>query len=351
DGLSRNAERDEALADLERLLGEPPAAPEADRKPEANGASSREAAPAAREIVFPDGLRVPFDAARAMLSADQAPRPPRAPAAAPTPDRNGLQVAWVFETGDRSPITCVLAAGEDRLVVADQQGTIYWIDRRTGKLLRASESALAAATPGRSQVQYQMGNTYSSEEVEVQAPLPAAATGGRVFAPSAQEVRCLEPDGGVAWTARPEPAASETAAWPPGVSFNPAGQGLPPSFENPLLVFLDGTRLLTFNSRSGTAAAFSCRNGKLLWQWQLPPGPASVPGMQFTGGATASDGRLFVYGSTGALLDSATGRVIWSLDPARARTFPFRLEDPEAAAAETPAPPPAPAFPSFAMGR
>jgi hypothetical protein len=103
----------------------------------------------------------------------------------------------------------------------------------------------------------------------------------------------------------------------------------------PLLLFIDGDRLLAYNRTTAVAAALDRRNGKLIWEREvLPPDdssqtPAAYGLSDFSSGASFSAGRLLVYGRHAAVLDSATGKTIWTFEAGRARSFPIKLPSPE----------------------
>jgi hypothetical protein len=97
---------------------------------------------------------------------------------------------------------------------------------------------------------------------------------------------------------------------------------------------VDGDRVFAFNPASGEALAVDGPSGKLLWERTLPGEGQSIA--WDNGGMSLADGRLLAYGASAAVLDPASGEVVWAFDPSRAqRAFPLRLEAPRDASAAT----------------
>ena len=46
-------------------------------------------------------------------------------------------------------------------------------------------------------------------------------------------------------------------------------------------------------------------------------------------GASYSEGHLFVYGRSAAILDTSNGEVVWSFEGNKVRSFPLELQSPE----------------------
>ena len=359
--LGRGAARGQAIQELERLTKD---------GGEARAAGDRVF------VQFPDGLAASLAAARKLLTATlpQAEKPPLRDRTGPLPP---LKVKWVFESGANSPVTRILLLDPlpkvshlplpkvsdlregipaipsqyppeglkpsgGRVLICEQGGGMYCLDRATGKLLwqggpaagpapRKAVKAIPAPPP----VSYQgsfRGRGYFAPPPRYYAarpqepslpPLPLTDGEGRIFVPAVGSVDCHSAaDGHLLWRAEVGGAA------PPSANLDP---GMPIPGPTYVSVCLRKDTVLAFDPPSSRVAAFDRATGKLRWDRTLQ-GQAQATATCFNSGASLSGDRLLVYGRHAAILDADTGEVAWSFEPSRVQPFPLKLVEPEGAA-------------------
>ncbi|MFW6161792.1 MAG: PQQ-binding-like beta-propeller repeat protein [Planctomycetota bacterium] len=330
--LGRTEARDEAIAELQRVVRQKPPEPlRKDDEPEDGAEPDDHAEPKAEEtpaqgIVFPDGLVLSLEAALSMLRAG-----PDAEQRAPT-DRRGpmppLTARWAFDTHGAA-VTHILPVDDQRTLISDLGGSLYCLETATGKLLwervRTVQAATAAETAQPSSPHAIRLRTWGGpvhpamlaaareeEPKQFLPPQPVADGRGRVYVPNAGRLECLAAEGGILlWRA----------------SFGYRGS---PSHQVPaVLAFAQDGRVLAFEPLGGMAAALDPETGKLLWEQRLTSDEAETADVTWQrAGASLSGDRFLVYGARVAILDAETGAVHWSLDPSRLRPFPVRLDEP-----------------------
>ena len=278
-------------------------------------------------IQFPDGLSVSVGAALRTLRGPQ--RGNGEPQEAPVnegPLRN-LVADWAFMTDWQTPIVQILPIGGGDVILFDQRGCVYRVEGGSGKLIwRTTSAAMAPALSPLEAREDVSPVPYPRQKVT--APVDArllprcvADSEGNVFLPFREHVVSLSAqDGKPVWVAQMggEPFA-------------------PHAVSTPVVVFLDGERVLAYNRATATASAFDRRNGKLVWERQIVPRIAATKGRSrssntvndFSSGASFSAGRILVYGWDAAILDSRTGDTIWQFETGSPRSFPITLSPPD----------------------
>ncbi|MFP4055440.1 MAG: PQQ-binding-like beta-propeller repeat protein [Candidatus Brocadiia bacterium] len=333
--LGREEARDEAIAELERVVAEAPGAAEEEQKkpPEPQGGEQEAPAPV---IAFPDGLAVSLAAAKKLLTSK--PVEPRGPPAA---DRRGplpkFRVQWVFESDYGAAVSKILPLSQGRVLVSDLGGALYCLDLRTGKLLweRSGGGRGSARGPGQmasasasvsvyrgsgpyypsAYVRSRYGRARQPAATGMRPAVPVADGRGRVVMPSAAGLSCYAAgEGKLLWRAAVggAPVAS-------------GGEESPP----PVSAFAHEDTVVAWRPEACAAACFEASSGKLVWERQLAC--ESGAGAEWhRSGASVDGGRLLVYGPCAAVLDARTGEVVWSFEPSRVRRFPVRLGGPGA---------------------
>lgn len=306
--------------------------------------------PAALEITFPDGLALPLEAALNQLieptsekSGEEASS--QGPVGAP-------ELAWVFEANPGTRILQLEPVGGS-LMILDDAGTLYRVDRATGKLIWQETHRTGVESDALTQfpdpnvisisgfsAQFQQvglpgslgnatqifvsGSRWSfggSTIANVKSPRRFVCDDqGRLYTPVGREIeaRSIE-KGDLIWTAH---------LGDPGGTFpQDARAGLArPETQ----IRLEGGRLLTFVPETSVAAAIDPATGKLLWERRLES-PKSENGrsplLSLNSGAAARDGHFFVYGRQAEILDAATGSTLWRFDSKASGTFPISLRD------------------------
>ncbi len=349
-GLGRIDARDAVIRELTAVAGE-------------GGAGVEQIA-----ISFPDGLTISLKAAVDLLREPI----PGSITGAIAPTRGPLgesAVAWAFEADPRTRILQLGTSGTGGdLFVLDDQGTLYRVDRGSGKLVWRERFGLpeeanrdSSTTPRRGSGQggitisnsyyqiQQQGGTITVQQL--MAPYQAVTLGGGSPRSSQQNVklvklprqmklagndRILLPVGRILEARSTEDGALLWSADLESVSAAATDGGAAPGIARPeMRLELAGDRVLAFLPETSTVAAVDLASGKLIWMRRIEGG-ADSDGAVFSlnSGATYRDGKVFVYGRESVVLDAADGSVIWRFDGGGVRTFPITLM--EAAVAEGP---------------
>lgn len=310
-GLTRPVPRDEAIAELERLVTE-------------GIPGTGQTASDIREIAFPDGLTISLDHARRVLSS----REPTAPQwNDPLQSRGGLppfELDWVFDSGGGTAIGAVVPLDDKRLLAADTSGQAYCLDRKSGKLLWQRESIIPTSTTtqtynaqtypqGYGGPSYYTQQTRSLSRVAVQ---PLVDAGGHLYVPSAGLVSCYKSsDGKLLWRVQ----TALVQATGPG---DRVQAGVAPR------VFLRKDGLLAYDPTTGSITRIDRDSGKVVWEKKLEV-DTTIPVSDVNSGASLLGHRLMVFGRKTGIVDVNTGVVEWSIDPKRVRHFPIELTEPE----------------------
>lgn len=275
-------------------------------------------------VNFPDGLVLSVDAASDFLK----PRPPSevagtVPTASFLLDQPALR--WAFELPGDSRITFVGRAGT-AVVIFDDGGTVHVIDTVTGKLAwresygeRAGEGSRRrpaafdeVAVPG------YLSRALDEEEMSGKAARSFALGTDRFFLVRDDEFCAFAvADGSLLWSAPLiAPAAAKayaaSAASRPAVSF-----------------VVEGDRAVVFVPSTQTLTCFGTDSGKLLWTTTIGEAMKEETGGMFSlnTGLTLREGHVFVYGHDSAILDAASGKVVWSFSGEESAIFPLVLRE------------------------
>lgn len=356
--LGRNAERDAARQELERsfaqqdqieealaataqksaanVVGKPspaqsatPAAtaaatPSAQKHSDAQDAGKQDkdgtsAKPAPKRIVLPDGASAVRDALALLLAPAVAQKPQSAPAPLLPQGLN-----WCLDH-DGSSIDDALPAGEGRLVLTSSAGSIFCVDSRTGKLLwkSASSPVAPAVDSDPSGMSYSlmvrrahymmmsgmMPNVFTNNPANPFGSLPAtnksvASAPSGVLAVVNNAIVCLDPQTGKRrWETAPVDAAS----------------------TGPMYIRYANKICLGYVPAKALVFACDAASGKLLWSTKYSAADCP-PEMLPLCGWDADDRRVFVYGASAAILDTATGRPLWTFEDTDVATFPLTLK-------------------------
>ncbi len=303
--LGRSDERDQALAELDRLA-------RAGRPVDAK-------APA--RVSFPSGLGMSIDTARRMLTGPL-PSHQNSPADAsgaprgPVPDDGRLDVLWRFDSPGQVPVLAVLDPGDGRLLLVDATGTIWGVSAATGKVLWQRERAIPSVALGQASVAGtdQYGRPYHVNGLNrVTPPLLDA---DRLYHGSGGAVVCLAADDGrVLW---------QTLMLTGGPS---AGAGI-----SPLSLTVHGRHLWAYDPTDHKLLVIDRDTGKLTDEWALTASPSRSPGagapMAACCGAWRHGPTWLVYGTSASIVDLDRREEVWSFASAESGQFPLRLEAP-----------------------
>jgi len=278
----------------------------------------RSAAPSSEDgveamIRFPDGLAVSVESALEILS-DK----PAASINTNTVAKEGpvpkLKVDWAFETDRLSPIVQTETLPDGDVIVSDRAGTLYRVGGKSGKLIwRRTIAEMAEAFPDTGMVVASSYTQYSESMGRVLSKFVVSPEGGIVL-PFGGQVLCLSGETGKqAWVAELAGVALAGAA-----------------VANPVRLFVDGDRIVCYDCVTAVATALESDNGKLIWEREiLPEKGGATKLVEGNCGASFSEGRLLVYGRHAAIIETETGKMIWSFDAGAARSFPITLPAPE----------------------
>jgi tetratricopeptide (TPR) repeat protein len=314
--LGRDAERDQALDELDRLAKA--------ALPAEVAAPAMPALPTViPRVTFPSGLSMSIDTARRMLTG---PLPWRTQAEStealsgprgPIPDGDRVHVAWRFDTPGQVPVLAVIDPGKGRLLLVDAAGTLWAIDAATGKLLWQREGAIAPAQLGQTTMmathpqwgrhQMNVANAIATPTLDVD----------RLYCVDGGVVVCLSTDDGrVLWRTLP---LAGTAASSAGTA--------------PMNLTVYRGRLWAYEPLAHTLLAIARDTGKLTDEWRLSPSDAASPlsgtPIAATCGAWRSGSMWFVYGTSASIVDLDRREEVWSFASTQGGQFPLRLESPE----------------------
>lgn len=327
--LGREDARDEALAELDRIARS--AAGQDQQNPAAGGDTTGDAASvgassepsSAIDIVFPDGMRVSLAEAKRVLTApfsetDAFPADRQGPA----PASGEVRQRWAFQTPGVG-ITAVFRGVDDDLVLSDETGGLWGVDRVTGKLRWRELEALPA---------FAGSSLRQQSNIPAAAVAPLRAPGDRLVASDGKQIVCLSlPERGLVWRSPLAITAADN---------NEAG--------GPVALAIDGAAVLAYEAAADRLAWFDLDTGKLLdtlplWE-DTPPGtPPHNGSLQPRYAELQRHGdRLLVLGPTIAIVDLPSREVAWRFDPRGVARFPIQLKAPKdqdtsAAGATTPA--------------
>ncbi len=373
--LGRGAERDEAIAELERLAesvraaegeaeashggGEGAEVAEGEVEEEVEGvdvAGAEGLTPAVSGvgelmIPFPDGLQVSMSGAREVLTAEASDRVPTRllDAAGPVPADGRLETAWTFQTpggaaivaifplekggsgvapaaspageavGEGEPATATAPGGS--VLVFDAAGRLSRVDLSTGKMLWSQEEAGPRSNPGQGEtrpVMHPSGHYMMGINVPGTVVRPVLDEAGRLWLGWEGAVTCMNAvDGSVLWRAGLAKPVGEEAG--------------------PMSVEVVGERGVVYSPGEGRVWVLDAATGKLLDSFIVGGGAGAaanadelpLPLSWLNSGMSSDDGRTLVYGSSAAVIDTATGRLRWSFAADGGALLPIRLDEPD----------------------
>ena len=344
--LERAAARDEVIKELGIFLKK-----ESDFEGEKKEGQSM--------IAFPDGLAVSMEAAVELLRSKVEEHKGEVRSVEDSEGPLGaIEMVWAFEVDPGARVLQITPAGEKAMLALDDQGGVYNIDAENGKLLWheqyrvPSENGRTASRNSRNTGGITISNSYfqvhqQGQSIMVQqlsAPYrsaqlgPTAGRSSTHFTPGVKKVRSMlvdgdsgfflsvgnqirsfrSKDGSMLWQSELAPVGGMTLATVRGS----------PSISRPdPVMFLEGDHLLCYAPSLDVAVCFQKQTGKLIWSRKLEAAGATK-GMVFSlnSGAAFSDGRLFVFGQSCEILDSATGKTLWSFDDRGVHRFPVALD-------------------------
>jgi hypothetical protein len=322
--LGRTEPRDEAIAELDRILVDALRATKVAKKPVTAG-TTVPATPATdntntpdidteadrpTRLRFPDGLTLSLDNAKRLLTA-----PPHVPNWPRADVRTGplpkLSVRWALDLPNNRPLEKLLASSPDRVIVADALGTLYAVDAAGGKVLWQRDGALPVLG----------GNVNLQTTYSVRLLPPVAvpvADHERIYFAHDGEVTCLS-------------TASGETLWQSAISSHYELKDRRAKSTVLMPVFLRGNELVAYDPAQDAIAALACDSGKVVWTYEIGEGrplDAARLLIWLTTGAALDGDRLFVYGRRTALVNLARREVEWTIEPELASKLPVKLDPP-----------------------
>ncbi|MBN1809348.1 MAG: PQQ-binding-like beta-propeller repeat protein [Planctomycetes bacterium] len=327
--LGRTAPRDEAVAELSRVVKEIAEERRAAEKKAAEAAAA-EAAKAAEEdgeivaeetgdeektgkielacerITFPDGMSILLDSAASVLTS-----PPAARTAIPWPASRGpkppFRIKWIFDAGRNVEIVSLVSDSHGRAFLLDSEGNLFCIDTGTGKLLWQSREPFIMPP--------KTGRYVSSGPPGMQTQLMAiptapvlAVSGSDVYVPEPGALACLAAsDGGLKW--RVDMGGGRSAAVPSSVRF-----------------FVQGNVVTAYDPQRNRVVCLDAPTGKVRWEQDLP-GDTDAPINPLGAGAAVAGSRLLAYGPGATVVNTVDGRIEWVFDSDSVRQFPVEIKD------------------------
>ncbi len=264
-------------------------------------------------IEFPDGLTLNGASAATLVTETTA-------GTAQSPGVNAAslltksEVGWAFEVEPGARLEQFGQSGE-LILALDNRGTVYSLDRKSGKLLWRERLVSRDQGPGtkRPDLFITRPETPSGDSSEVKNVRPFLLEEDRFFILTGDHLKAFSSrEGELLWSAQLKAAALEEA---------PPADGARPG----TLMDLSNGRLVVFRPDEGILFAFDTDSGKQLWEsrvWkEKPAGRLS----SLNAGLNVTAERVFAYGWQSEVLDVATGQSLWGFDRAIASTFPVTL--------------------------
>lgn len=297
--LGRVAARDEALFELDRIarLSADPAHDGTDTPAEAERSADEV------YIVFPDGLQVSLAEARRVLTEPQPDDVLPGDRQGPVPTSGKVTQRWSFEL-TRSNIISVYRGVDDQVVVLDDAGGLWGVDRTSGKLLWHQPDLLPPFM-----------STGRASWVQAVNPTPIRASEDRLIGTDGWDVVCVS-------------LRDRAVLWRSPLHFTSVSKRRPAA---PAGLVIDGSHVVAYDAAGHQLAWFDLDTGKLVETLSLQHPDAEVQQPPNAGFARLSRNgdRLLVIGSTITIVQLSERRVAWRFDPQSAAQFPIRLKAPD----------------------
>jgi len=294
----------------------------------------RARAQAITAVNFPDGLVLSVDAASDFL----APRPAAENAGTSATadfllDQPSLR--WAFELPGEARIVSVGRAGT-AVVIFDDERSVHVVDTVTGKLAWREYYGERAGSGNRRRpaafdevpVPGYLSRTAGDEEMGGKA-VQSFALGADRFFLVRDDAFCAfaVADGALLWSA---PLTTND----PGE--NPSASG---SSRPEVTFVVEGEKAVVFVPSTQDLSCYETASGKLLWKVTIgEKQKEEEEGAMFSlnSGLTMREGHVFVYGWDSAIIEAASGKIVWSFSGEESSIFPLvlrevREEDPAAA--------------------
>lgn len=275
-------------------------------------------------VNFPDGLVLSVDAASDFLTPRTTPEAAAGvSSAAFLLDQPDLR--WAFELPGDGKIVFVGRTGT-AVVVFDDGGSVHVIDTVTGKLAwrehygeGAGEGSLRRpAAFDEVPVPGYLSRSLDEEEKSGKAARSFALATDRFFLVRGNEFCAFAvADGSLLWS------AALTA--PSAAKEIPASGASRPS----VTFVVEGEKAVVFSPETQVLTCFETASGKLLWTTKIGEEIQGEPGGMFSlnTGLTLREGHVFVYGLDSAILEAASGKIVWSFSGDESAVFPLVLRE------------------------
>lgn len=273
------------------------------------------------EVLFPDGLVLSLEAAKAMLNRKREEEQP-------LPTHNGdslLQspnVSWAFEVDEGSSILRLRSNGAS-VMALDDRGQVYRIDAATGKLKWKENlgipdvlepeagSIRQPVIPVGGEQPSNLADAKMVRDIQIDSERFFLMVGDGVAAYSIENCE-------LQWRAKLVKPAEASVYTPANGAWPESSMGV-----------ADG-KLVVFEPRIGRVSAFETAGGKLHWSRLFPESEESTSDLSLfslNSGLSVSNGKVFVYGLTSAILDLETGQDEWRFNEEMVNEFPIKIRE------------------------
>jgi thioredoxin-like negative regulator of GroEL/outer membrane protein assembly factor BamB len=301
--LGRTAARDEALFELDRIArrGVEPAAGGADT------ASEEDRNATDVDIVFPDGLQVSLAEARRVLTEPTARDVQPDDRLGPKPTSGEVTQRWSIQLSGVN-IVSVHRGVDDQVVITDDVGGLWGVDRSNGKLIWHEPELLTNfSSPGRGSF------------MRAANAVPIRASQDRLIATDGRDIVCVS-------------LRERSVLWRTPLHITAAGS---PAAGLSTDLVIDGSHVVAYDPGQEQLAWFSLETGKLadtlVLNKQIEEAASKPNYLSKASYASLSRNgdRLLVIGSTITIVQLSERRVAWRFDPRSAAQFPIKLAAPK----------------------
>ena len=265
-------------------------------------------------VVFPDGLALSPTAVAGLVT-DSVVRPLSPLISGAESLLQAPEMAWAFEVDPGTEILRSRAAGES-IVVLDDRGQFYRVDAASGKLMWKENPGV----PGEEMPEVSFQNPGIVTELK---PV------GKV-----KLVRDFLTDGELFFTAVENGIGAYTVdncemVWRTALRKSTSGSVYtPPVGAWPeTRLALSGNLLVVFEPRRNQVSGFDSVSGKLQWNRELEEPDDEPILFSLNSGLSVSEGKIFVYGLSTAVLDLKTGNDLWTFRESAANAFPITIRE------------------------